>query len=42
MMGVGKHGLELSICQILLAIEVNEKSDPKYRKCWLQSRTSEI
>lgn len=40
--GVGKHGLELSICHIILAMEVNEQHNPKYRKCWLQSGISEI
>ena len=40
-MGVGKYGLELSICHIILAMEVNEQHNPKYRKCWLQSGISE-
>lgn len=40
--GVGKHGLELSICHIILAMEVSEQHNPKYRKCWLQSGISEI
>lgn len=31
--GKRKHGLEQLICQIILAMEVNEQFNPKYRKC---------